>query len=178
MSVGTALGRSGALPPLEGAWLANVLFTVGFGVHPVPDAENRLDDVTRGTRSSTTDERQQMNKIFFSQTILDALVNEGRITLDGNILTLLPRTGPPSSWSPPTGSQPPPTTVPTRTGWSGRSSMKGTEGGEGRDLPGLGHLQRDCVPGGSGIHRRKKGTASTASPTRSCLSRFLLDSLL
>jgi lipopolysaccharide export system permease protein len=26
MSVGTALGRSGALPPLEGAWLANVLF--------------------------------------------------------------------------------------------------------------------------------------------------------
>jgi lipopolysaccharide export system permease protein len=26
MSVGTALGRSGALPPLEAAWLANVLF--------------------------------------------------------------------------------------------------------------------------------------------------------
>ncbi len=27
MSIGTALGRSGALPPIEGAWLANVLFT-------------------------------------------------------------------------------------------------------------------------------------------------------
>jgi lipopolysaccharide export system permease protein len=26
MSIGTALGRSGALPPLEGAWMANVLF--------------------------------------------------------------------------------------------------------------------------------------------------------
>ncbi|OGW50439.1 MAG: LPS export ABC transporter permease LptG [Nitrospirae bacterium GWC2_57_9] len=26
MSIGTALGRSGALPPLQGAWLANVLF--------------------------------------------------------------------------------------------------------------------------------------------------------
>lgn len=30
-----------------------------------------------------------MNKIFFSQTILDSLVTEGRIKLDRNVLTLL-----------------------------------------------------------------------------------------
>lgn len=30
-----------------------------------------------------------MNKIFFSQGILDALISEGRITLEDNILTLL-----------------------------------------------------------------------------------------
>jgi hypothetical protein len=30
-----------------------------------------------------------MNKIFFSQRILDGLIDEGRITLDGNVLTLL-----------------------------------------------------------------------------------------
>ncbi len=30
-----------------------------------------------------------MNKIFFSQAILDALTNEGRIRLDKNVLTLL-----------------------------------------------------------------------------------------
>jgi hypothetical protein len=30
-----------------------------------------------------------MNKIFFSQQILDGLISEGRMTLDGNVLTLL-----------------------------------------------------------------------------------------
>ncbi|OGW37581.1 MAG: hypothetical protein A2010_11175 [Nitrospirae bacterium GWD2_57_9] len=30
-----------------------------------------------------------MQKIFFSQSILDSLINEGRITLEGNVLTLL-----------------------------------------------------------------------------------------
>jgi riboflavin synthase alpha subunit len=30
-----------------------------------------------------------MQKIFFSQAILDALISEGKITLDGNILTLI-----------------------------------------------------------------------------------------
>jgi hypothetical protein len=30
-----------------------------------------------------------MNKLFFSQRILDSLIDEGRITLDGNIITLL-----------------------------------------------------------------------------------------
>jgi hypothetical protein len=30
-----------------------------------------------------------MSKVFFSQTVLDGLINEGKITLEGNILTLL-----------------------------------------------------------------------------------------
>jgi hypothetical protein len=30
-----------------------------------------------------------VNKVFFSQQILDGLIGEGRITLDGNVLTLL-----------------------------------------------------------------------------------------
>jgi hypothetical protein len=35
-----------------------------------------------------------MNRMFFSQRILDALINEGKIRLDGNIITILSRDNP------------------------------------------------------------------------------------
>ncbi len=46
---------------------------------PVPDAKNKL---TEQIMSDT-------HKIFFSQRILDSLIEEGKIKLDGNVLTLL-----------------------------------------------------------------------------------------
>jgi hypothetical protein len=41
-----------------------------------------------------------MNKIFFSQHVLDALTDEGKIKLDGNIITLLTPDKPPFDLEP------------------------------------------------------------------------------